>query len=525
VVFGIRQFVGPCTFRAELFTGLISWKGTPMLQTSDSSLDAWMSREALAEAMIPVIGRLYRENDVVISIHGRSLVNRSTMQILKAHRFARRISGEESLLEETAPLLNTLAQLRLGPASIDIARLNQKFKAQGSVTLRDFLLTEFADIVGRGQPNERMSTDVVLYGFGRIGRLVARLLIERAGGGRGLRLRAVVVRKGSDNDLAKRASLLRRDSVHGSFQGTIRVDEASNTITANGVRIQVIYSDDPASIDYTAYGIQDALVVDNTGRWRDEESLSQHLRSKGVARVLLTAPGKGSLKNIVHGINHGTIEDTDRIVSAASCTTNAITPVLKAVNDRFGVVHGHVETVHSFTNDQNLTDNFHSGDRRGRSAALNMVLTETGAATAAAKALPELADKLTGSSIRVPTPDVSIAILNLTLKEASTKEEVNTYLREMSLHSHLSRQIDYIESSEVVSTDFVGSRRAGIVDGLATLSTGKNLILYVWYDNEFGYSCQVVRVMEEMSGVARPSFPTTDVMEEAMSVLVAVGSA
>jgi glyceraldehyde 3-phosphate dehydrogenase len=241
--------------------------------------------------------------------------------------------------------------------------------------------------------------------------------------------------------------------------------------------------------------------------------------SKGVARVLLTAPGKGELKNIVHGINHGTIDDSDTIVSAASCTTNAITPVLKAINDRYGVVHGHVETVHSFTNDQNLIDNFHKGDRRGRSAALNMVITETGAAKAVAKALPELLGKLTGSSIRVPTPDVSLAILNLNLENGTTKDEVNDYLREMSLHSELRKQIDYIDSPEVVSTDFVGSRRAGIVDGLATISNDKNLVLYVWYDNEFGYSCQVVRVMEEMAGVNPPSFPAKD----AASILEAAG--
>jgi glyceraldehyde 3-phosphate dehydrogenase len=288
------------------------------------------------------------------------------------------------------------------------------------------------------------------------------------------------------------------------------VDEQAETITANGTRIQVIYSDDPSTIDYTQYGIRDALVVDNTGRWRDAEGLSQHLRSKGVAKVLLTAPGKGALKNIVHGINHGTIAEDDTIITAASCTTNAITPVLKAVNDRFGVVHGHVETVHSFTNDQNLIDNFHRGDRRGRSAALNMVLTETGAAKAVAKALPELEGKLTGSSIRVPTPDVSIAILNLTLREGTTKEEVNAYLRGMSLHSDLRKQIDYIASPEVVSTDFVGSRRAGIVDGLATIANGTFLVLYVWYDNEFGYSCQVVRVMEEMAGVHPPAFPAKE---------------
>lgn len=495
-----------------------------MLGTSDPCLDMWMSWEALAEGMIPIVGRLYRENGVVTSIHGRNLVNESTVGILKAHRFARRISEAELPLEETAPLLNILSQLELGPASIDIARLNQKFKEQGcGATLDDFLRTELAGIVGKRGGNGRTGADVVLYGFGRIGRVLARLLVEQAGGGHGLRLRAIVVRRGSENDLIKRASLLRRDSVHGSFKGSIRINEDANTITANGVRIHVIYSDNPATVDYTSYGINDALVVDNTGRWRDAESLSQHLKSRGVARVLLTAPAKGEVKNVVHGINHGTIEDTDYIVSAASCTTNAITPILKAINDKFGVSHGHVETVHSFTNDQNLIDNFHTGDRRGRSAALNMVITETGAAKAVAKALPELLGKLTGSSIRVPTPNVSLAILNLSLINGTTKGEVNNYLREMALNSHMHKQIDYVESPEVVSTDFVGSRHAGVVDGLATVSTDKNLILYVWYDNEFGYSCQVVRVMEEMVGVHRPSFPPTDVIEEAMSVLAAAG--
>ena len=209
--------------------------------------------------------------------------------------------------------------------------------------------------------------------------------------------------------------------MHGPFDGTIEVDEEANTILANGTLIQVIYADDPAAIDYTAYGIHDAIVVDNTGRWRDEEGLSQHLRSTGVARVLLTAPGKGAIKNIVHGINHDDIAADDRILSAASCTTNAITPVLKAVDDAYGIERGHVETVHSFTNDQNLIDNFHKGDRRGRSAALNMVITETGAAKAVAKALPSFAGKLTGNAIRVPTPDVSLAILNLQLERPTTQ--------------------------------------------------------------------------------------------------------
>lgn len=482
-----------------------------LLQDADRCRDTWINREALAEAMIPLIGRLYRDNNVVTSVHGRSLINQSVVGLLKAHRFARQIDDVELPLEETLPMLQALARLRLGAASIDLARLNLAYRGdEAGRSLDDFLSEELADVVGLQGADPRTSTDVVLYGFGRIGRLLARILIEHAGGGQGLRLRAIVVRRGSANDIVKRASLLRRDSVHGPFEGTITVDEENDTILANGTLIQVIYSSDPAGVDYTRYGIHDAVVVDNTGRWRDAEGLSQHLACPGVARVLLTAPGKGDLKNIVHGINHSEITADDTIVTAASCTTNAITPVLKAVNDRFGIVDGHVETVHSFTNDQNLIDNFHSGDRRGRSAALNMVLTETGAAKAVAKALPELAGKLTGNAIRVPTPDVSMAILNLNLERETGKDELNAYLRSMSLNSELHKQIDYIDSPEVVSSDFLGSRRAGIVDGLATITTGRKAVLYVWYDNEYGYSCQVIRVLEEMAGAHPPVFPKAE---------------
>jgi len=224
--------------------------------------------------------------------------------------------------------------------------------------------------------------------------------------------------------------------------------------------------------------------------------------------VLLTAPGKGDLKNIVHGVNHEEITDADAIISAASCTTNAITPVLAAIDEKYGVQNGHVETVHSYTNDQNLIDNFHSGDRRGRAAALNMVLTETGAAKAVAKALPQLKGKLTGNAIRVPTPNVSMAILKLNLNSPVEKDELNDYLRHIAVHSRLQKQIDYSNSPEAVSSDFVGSRAAGIVDGLATIATGNNsCVVYVWYDNEYGYSCQVIRCLRQMTKATLPAYP------------------
>ncbi|MEX3516635.1 glyceraldehyde-3-phosphate dehydrogenase [Corynebacterium camporealensis] len=463
--------------------------------------DDWNERLELAQEMIPLIHQLHRNNNVVTSIFGRLLVGVTDIDIIKSHRYARRVAHRELSTAETLPILRELVDMNLGSASLDLGRLATGFADSSSENPRSYLEEELSEIVGSGA--DREPTDVVLYGFGRIGRLLARILIAREAAYGGVRLRAIVVRKKGDGDILKRASLLRRDSVHGAFNGTISVDEENEVIWANGTKIQMIYANDPADIDYTSYDINNAILVDNTGVWRNREGLEQHLQSKGIERVLLTAPGKGDIKNIVYGINHDDIEDSDKILSAASCTTNGITPVLKVINDRYGVEHGHVETAHSFTNDQNLIDNFHKGDRRGRAAGLNMVLTETGAAKAVSKAVPEFEGKLTGNAIRVPTPDVSMAVLNLELQKETTRDEVNDFLRNVSLHSNLRQQISYIASPEVVSTDFVGSTHAGVVDGLATISSGKHLVLYVWYDNEFGYSNQVIRIVEQLAG-ARP---------------------
>ncbi len=473
----------------------------------DDYFKDWKQREALAESMIPMIGKMNREANVGIYLYGKPLVNRSVIDIMKAHRFVRQVEGNELSEFETFPVLEAISKHTLGPAKLDLGRLTVKWMQEGSPDADVYIERELASLKEGAKPLPE-SQDVVLYGFGRIGRLVARLLIEQTGSGDNLRLRAIVVRKGkADNDLVKRASLLRRDSVHGSFKGTIRVEEDSNTLVINGNPVQVIYADSPSEVDYTQYGINNALIVDNTGVWRDEDGLSKHLESKGAAKVLLTAPGKGDLKNVVFGINDGDITADDRIISAASCTTNAITPVLKVLIDKFGVKHGHVETVHSYTNDQNLIDNYHKGERRGRSAALNMVITETGAAKAVAKALPELKGKLTGNAIRVPTPNVSMAILNLQLDKSTTVEELNEYMRDVALHSALSQQIDYTNSPEVVSTDFVGSRHACVFDSKATIVEGSSAVLYCWYDNEFGYSCQVVRCLEKMAGAAYKKIP------------------
>ena len=474
---------------------------------TDEYFKEWKEREAIAEAMTPLLGKLYRDQEVICTVFDRPLVNQSTIDILRAHRFARQIIDKEIWVKDTYPMLQVMVDMNLAPGKVDLARLVLRYQEQNSGDIKSFVTEQLKDLNTGKSHQLSEPRDVVLYGFGRIGRLVARIMIEQVGGGNKLRLRAAVVRKGSEDDLAKRASLLRRDSVHGHFKGTIRIDKEENAIIANGNMIRIIYANSPEEVDYSQYGIENAMVIDNTGKWRDSEGLGRHIKVKGASQVLLTAPGKGDIPNVVYGVNNDLLENNDAILSAASCTTNAIVPVLKAVNDKFGIEAGHIETCHSYTNDQNLIDNYHNKERRGRSAPLNMVITETGAAKAVAKTLPELAGKLTGNAIRVPTPNVSLAILNLTLNQETSVEELNNYLRGISLDSPLQDQIDFTNSPEAVSTDMVGSSYAGIVDSLATIVQGNRCVLYIWYDNEFGYSHQVVRIVEKVSGINLSHWP------------------
>lgn len=475
----------------------------------------WKEREALAEAMIPIIGRLYRKN-VVAYCYGRALHNQSVIQIMKTHRYVRQVAHNELSEFESHPIMEALSQLDLGPCHIDVGKLATRFmeEAEGNgIEPLAFVRRECAEVIGRHVPPLERPQDIVLYGFGRIGRLLTRLLIEKTGGGHQLRLKAIVVRRGGPDDLLKRASLLRRDSVHGAFPGTLRVDEENSCLIANGNVVRVLYANAPDQLDYAQYGIDDAIVIDNTGAWRDREGLSAHLRSPGAAKVVLTAPAKGGIKNIVSGVNSGEVLPSDQVLGAASCTTNAIVPVLKAMNERYKLLHGHMETVHAYTNDQNLIDNYHKKNRRGRGAPLNMVITETGASSAVTELLPELEGKLTGNAIRVPIPNVSLVILNLTLSENVTIEGVNDFLRNAALHSSLQRQIDYTQAPDMVSSDFIGNRHACIVDGGATLAKDNRVVLYVWYDNEYGYACQVVRVVQKWAGISYPLIPK-DVVQQ-----------
>ncbi len=477
-----------------------------MTNSSDAFRSDYIRDQTLAELMIPTVGQLYREHGIIITVFGRKLMNASTVDIIKAHRLSNTLVGADVSIQATTDILNEVTAQQAGSSRIDIGRLAHQF-ADSKETLPDFVTQSLSSVTGGKATLLDNPQDVVLYGFGRIGRIMARLLIERTTSSNPLRLRAIVVRGGRDGDLEKRASLLRRDSIHGPFNGNITVDHENKAIIANGNYIHVIYANQPEDIDYTAYDIDNALIVDNTGVFKTEEQLQRHLVPKGAAKVLLTAPAGGAVKNIVYGVNHRDIDANDTVVCAASCTTNAITPVLKVINDQFGIQNGHIETVHSYTNDQNLIDNYHSAERRGRSAPLNMVLTTTGAAKAVSKALPELEGKLTGNAIRVPTPNVSMAVMNLNLDQSTDKEMLNQHVKSMAYDSGLSMQIAYTASTEVVSSDFVGTPEPAIFDSAATIVDGNRCVLYVWYDNEFGYSTQVLRVMQHMAGLYIPRIP------------------
>ena len=476
----------------------------------EDSFGDWKWREALAELMVPLIGSLYRKG-INIMIYGKSLVNESPVAIMKAHRFARQTDNNELSELETYPILQHISTLELQDCEIDIGEIAVRCPffddiKDDSSKIPNYINSELKSVINVDSKRPKVPANIVLYGFGRIGRLVARMMTQTTGPGNYFRLKAIVIRKAADDDIFKRASLLTRDSVHGPFDGTVRVDEENSTLVINGNPVKVIYATNPDEVNYADYEIHNPIVIDNTGVWRDEKGLSKHIKS-GASKVILTAPAKGDLKNIVYGINDDILADNDSIISAASCTTNAIVPILKAVNDEYKIRGGHIETVHAYTNDQNLIDNFHKGDRRGRGAPLNMVITTTGAVKAVAKALPELEGKLTGNAIRVPTPNVSLAILSLALDNEVTVEEINQYLKSIAFHSKYREIIGFVNSSEIVSTDFYSSPFASVIDSQATIASKNRVTLYCWYDNEYGYSKQVIGLTKKVAKIALPRLP------------------
>jgi glyceraldehyde 3-phosphate dehydrogenase len=462
-------------------------------------------RRRAAVSFIKAVSDLWYDKSIELVLFRNQLIDRNVSEIINLHEYAGAFVQKPISIFDSVEIAQALLLLELPPAKLDIGKLTYEYHLEENET-QDALSFVSGKLVNAYEANEIAPKDVVLYGFGRIGRLIARELMTKAGQGSQLRLRAIVTRDDiNETILEKRASLLSQDSVHGDFSGTVGYDVTNKALIINGTTVKIISAKQPEDIDYTAYGIKDALIIDNTGAFRDAKALARHLAAKGAHKVLLTAPGKG-VPNIVHGVNH-LESDPDKVhlFSAASCTTNAITPVLKAIEDTYGVVKGHLETIHAYTNDQNLVDNMHSKYRRGRAAALNMVITETGAGQAVTKALPSFDGKLTSNAIRVPVPNGSLAILNLELETPTSKEQLNASIKKYALDGALVEQIKYSIDNELVSSDIIGSNAPSIFDSKATIvsADGKNVVLYVWYDNEYGYSHQVIRLAKYIAKVRR----------------------
>ena len=460
------------------------------------------TRRAAVE-FINIVNDLWYDKSIELVIFRNQLVDKRASEVLNLITYSDEFVAKPITIFDALDIAKAIQELTLPSSKLDIGKLAYECQLN-EAACSDKMSFVKNQLRGAADVNDIQPKDVVLYGFGRIGRLLARELMNKMGKGAQLRLRAVVTRgEITKTVLEKRASLLSTDSVHGDFLGTVQVDEENNALIINGTTVHMISAKQPEDIDYTAYGINDALIIDNTGAFRDKEALNRHLVPNGASKVLLTAPGKG-IPNIVHGVNHKQNNpDKVDIFSAASCTTNAITPVLKVLEDSFGIDKGHLETIHAYTNDQNLVDNMHGKYRRGRAAALNMVITETGAGKAVAKALPMLDGKLTSNAIRVPVPNGSLAILSLQLHTEVTVEAVNAIMKQYALEGDLVEQIKYSIDNELVSSDIIGSPSPSIFDSKATIAKGNSIVIYVWYDNEYGYSHQVMRLAKHIAKVRR----------------------
>lgn len=329
-----------------------------------------------------------------------------------------------------------------------------------------------------------MAVKVGINGFGRIGRLVFR---------RALALGNVEFVAINDlTDAKTLAHLLKYDSVHGVFDGEVKVD--GNSIVVNGQKIAITAEKDPANLKWGELGTD--VVIESTGVFRTKEACMKHVEA-GAKKVILTVPSKGEVDaTIVLGVNDDALKNEDVVVSNASCTTNCLAPIAKVLNDKFGIEKGFMTTVHSYTNDQRTLDLPHSDLRRARSAAINIIPTTTGAAKAVGKVIPELNGKLDGVSLRVPTPDGSFTDLVAFLKKDVTVEEVNAAMKEAA-EGPMKGILEYTEDP-IVSQDIVGNSHSSIFDSLFTMVNGNMVKVGSWYDNEWGYSCRVVDLMHKL---------------------------
>lgn len=321
---------------------------------------------------------------------------------------------------------------------------------------------------------------VAINGFGRIGRLAFKVLLEKPG------VEVVAINDLTDNGTL--AHLLKYDSVHGKFNGTVEHDD--NYITVNGNKIKAIAERDPSKLPWGELGVD--VVLEATGRFTKKEDASMHITA-GAKKVVISAPASGDLKTIVLGVNDDILDGSETVVSNASCTTNCLAPMVKILDDNWGIENGFMTTIHAYTADQNLQDAPHKDFRRARAAAYSIIPTSTGAAKAVGLVMPHLAGKLNGNAMRVPIPDGSVTDFTVNLKNAATAEEINAKVKEVA-QGAMKGVLEYTEDP-IVSIDIVGNTHSCIFDALSTQVIGNTVKVVGWYDNEAGYSNRVADLM------------------------------
>lgn len=464
-------------------------------------------RKATTE-LIKITSDLWFDKSIEIVLFKNQVIDRNVSDIIRLHEYAGELVQKPISIFDSIEILRAINDLQLPPSKLDIGKLTYEYHSDDNNfnDVKAFVIDKLKSAIAAESTSPK---DVVLYGFSRIGRLLAHELTVKTGKGNHLRLRAIVINgKIHAETLEKSARLLRTDSTYGKFMGTVVVDYEKDALIINGTAVRFISADSLKNIDYTNFDISEALIIDNSVSFSSKAALTKHLSTKGVAKALLTAPGS-KIPNVVHGVNHLEYSpEVTEIYAAASCTTNAIAPILKVVNDSLGIVKGHLETIQPYTNDENLTDRVPRKYQNEKSAGLNMSIEQTDIGNAIAKVLPSLKGKLTSNSIRVQGPKASLAILNIEIQNKTSVNGLNTILKKYVLEGDLVEQIKYALNKEIEASDIMGAAAPSIYDSKATIvsNNGKNIVLYIWYDNECGYVHQVIRLAKYIAKVRRYTY-------------------
>lgn len=466
----------------------------------------WVQSEIYAARLTSYVTELYAFGKVELLVSGETLIGRGPIPLLGTIKRHSRLLGVDYNVRDVSRIVNALRQESLHPCRIDIGLLTSQWamlKRPPDVAafLHQTLGRRFLTRYPRKQP----TLAIVLHGFGRVARILTRIL-SRYGPAGQIRLGAVIVRpdrhETRESLLFRRYRLLQNDSIYGAFRGDIEFLPEVESLIVNGNAVRFIAAERPEQVQLPALDAEHVLFLDTTGRQRDYRELFGRLRAGGVSALGATFPVP-ELPAILYGVNHFDLHELDPpVFSAGSDPANAVAPVLRLLHEEYNIDGGHLEIVRPFTNDQNLLDNIHTSPRLGRSAPENLVPFEADLIAEIERLLPGLARRLTAGYVRAPIENGALAILQLRLRRAPTRDELNRFLRYGALKSDLRDQLDFSLAPDFVSADIRANPHAAVVDSPRTMVAGKQVVVYLWFDNEYGYAAQILRLCQELSNLS-----------------------